>query len=126
MADINIAVISGVVSREPRITETQNGSKKLAFSVMTEETGFDGERKFKTYHNVVAWGKTAENAAGIIEGNRASVAGSMSSRKYEDRDGNERRIHEITAKTIEFDGRPAPAADYPAPPAQEPEDDLPF
>ncbi|QTE24504.1 single-stranded DNA-binding protein [Polaribacter cellanae] len=59
------------------------------------------EYKLRILHNVVAWNKTAE----IIEkylnkGNEVAVEGKLTTRSYDDKEGNKRYITEVVCNEI--------------------------
>jgi len=75
------------------------GTKKVAIVIATNDfyTNNKGEKVKQTeWHNLVAWGKTAElMAESLVKGNEIAVQGKLSSRSYEDKDGVTRYITEI-------------------------------
>ena len=60
-------------------------------------TNNKGEKIKQTeWHNLVAWGKTAEMMAeSLTKGNEIAIQGKLTSRSYEDKDGVTRYITEI-------------------------------
>ncbi len=53
------------------------------------------------WHNVIAWGKTAEIAEQFLEkGSEVCVSGKLTSRSYDDKDGNKRFISEIVVNEL--------------------------
>jgi len=82
--------------------ETKNfdGGKTMAkFSLATNETykNANGERVQETqWHNVVAWGKTAELAAQLLKkGSEVAIEGKLLNRSYEDQKGVKHYVTEI-------------------------------
>ena len=95
----NRVQLIGRLGADPKMFEIANGTKKASFSVATNEfyRRKDGERQEETHwHNVVAWGKTAEIAEKILrKGNEVAVNGKLVSRSYEDNSGNKKYITEV-------------------------------
>ena len=59
-----------------------------------------GEKVEETqWHNIVAWGKTAELMEQLLaKGKEVMVEGKLTSRSYEDKEGNKRYITEVVAQ----------------------------
>jgi single-strand DNA-binding protein len=80
-----------------------DGGKTVAkFSMATNETykNQKGEKVEETqWHNIVAWGKTAELMEQLLaKGKEIMVEGKLTSRSYEDKEGNKRYITEVVAQ----------------------------
>ncbi len=95
----NRVQLIGNLGADPEIKQFE-GSKVLAkISLATSElyTNKDGEKiKETTWHNLIAWGKTAENAEKILQkGNEIAIDGKLTNHSYEDKDGVKKYITEI-------------------------------
>ena len=114
--------------------------QKVTFSLATSESynSRSGERVTATeWHNVVLWGGVASVAEKYLKkGSQVYVEGRITTRSYQDKEGNNRYITEVVGRNMVLLGRkdderamaaPAGEADTAAPqgPAQR-EDDLPF
>lgn len=94
----NKVQLIGNVGKEPEVKEI-NGKKLAKFSIATNETykNAKGEKVKETqWHNLIAWGKTAE----IIEkylakGSEVAIEGKLINRNYLDKDGVKRYITEV-------------------------------
>ena len=54
-----------------------------------------------TWHNVVAWGKTAEIAEKFLKkGSQIAIDGKLTNRSYEAKDGTKRYVSEILVNEI--------------------------
>jgi single-strand DNA-binding protein len=101
MSSLNKVQIIGHLGKDPETRSFANGGKVTSFSVATSESWTDkasGERQTRTeWHAVVIKNeRLAEVAERYLEkGSQVYVEGSIQSRKYIDRDGNERSITEI-------------------------------
>ncbi len=96
---VNKAILIGRLGRDPETRYTGGGTPVCNFSLATDESYTDksGERQKKTeWHNIVAWGKLAENCSKLLsKGKLAYVEGRLQTREWDDRDGNKRRTTEI-------------------------------
>ena len=133
---VNKAILIGRLGKDPELRYTPNGTAVASFTLATNERwkGQDGQSNERTtWHNIVVWGRQAENVKEYIEGR-------IQNRSYDDKDGNKRFISEVVAQSVQFlGGRDSGVADSsdsqaPAdePPAVPPDaggsndDDLPF
>lgn len=74
------------------------GSEKANFTL-----AINGYKDHTDFIPIVAWNKTAELAVKYLrKGDRTAVVGRISTRNYEDEDGNNRTIIEVSADEIEF------------------------
>lgn len=89
----------GNVGRDIQLISYDSGHKKAFCSIATTEkyTNSIGEKVTQTdWHNIVAWGKTAENLAlHVQKGNEISITGKLSYRSYQAKDGSTRYATEI-------------------------------
>jgi len=96
---VNKAILIGRLGRDPETRYTGGGTPVCNFSLATDESYTDksGQRQKKTeWHNIVAWGKLAENCSNLLgKGKLAYVEGRLQTREWDDRDGNKRRTTEI-------------------------------
>ncbi len=104
---LNKAIIIGNLTRDPELKAIASGNKVCTFSVATNRTYKDsnGVRQDKTdYHNVVVWGKTAENVATYMrKGSQILVEGRMETRSWDDAATNTKKYRtEIIADTVQF------------------------
>lgn len=80
------------------VKQTSTGKSMARFSLATNETYYteSGEKKENTYwHNVVAWGKTANNIAEYTEkGKQIAIQGKLINRSYE-ADGQTKYVTEV-------------------------------
>ena len=101
MAGLNKVILIGRVGKDPDTFQFDDGTKKMSFSFATTENYRDksGEWKDSTeWHNVVGYRYLAEK--NIAKGDLLYVEGKIKSRKYKDKDGNERYITEIVSEKI--------------------------
>ncbi len=94
----------GNVGENPAVADTENGKKRVRFSLATNEffKNPQGDKVKRTYwHTIVAWDKLAE----IIEkhvkkGKEIIIEGKLASRSYTDKEGIKRYVSEVIASGI--------------------------
>lgn len=153
MASLNRVELIGNLGKDPEMRYMANGEAVCNFSIATSESWKDkatGEKKEKTeWHTIVIYRKLAEIAGEYLKkGSKVFVAGKLQTRKWQDKDGNDRYTTEILVSDMimlsgsdssgsggqRSESRPAPPAPpaarpaQPAPPAdqQDFDDDIPF
>lgn len=108
---INLAIITGNVTRDPELKFTPSGMAVCTFGVATNRSIKKGENweDVPCFHNIVVWGKQAEYIASVVKkGIRISIQGRIDNRQYEAKDGTKKYISEIVAETvIPFTARPS-------------------
>ena len=97
----NKVQLIGNLGMNPEVKALENGKKVAKFTLATNETykNQNGERVTDTqWHNVVAWGKTAELMEQLLtKGKEVMLEGKLTNRSWDDKDGNKRYITEIVA-----------------------------
>lgn len=103
---LNIVAIMGRLVRDPELRTTGNGTCVTNFTIACERRYVrKGEEREADFINVVAWRQTAEFVCKYFEkGSLIVVDGSLQSRRYQDKDGNDRTAIEIVANNINFAG----------------------
>lgn len=100
----NKVQLIGHVGNAPEIVNLDSGKKLAKFSIATNETykNAKGEKITDTqWHNVVAWGKTAELIENYVpKGKEIGVEGKLTSRSYEDKDGIKKYITEVVCNEV--------------------------
>jgi len=98
----NCVQLIGNLGKEVELLNFDSGNSKAAFTLATNEyyKNNKGEKVQDTqWHNVVAWGRIAENMKSILDkGSEVLVKGKLVSRAYEDKNGVTKYITEIVAK----------------------------
>ena len=109
---LNKAILIGNLTRDPELKAIASGNKVCTFSIATNRTYKDANvnRQEKTdYHNIVVWGKTAENVATYMKkGSQILVEGRMETRSWDDAATNTKKYRtEIIADTVQFGSKPS-------------------
>ncbi len=99
---INRVELLGRVGTEPELRYTQSGTAMAQLRLATDRRRQNGENS-TDWHNVTAWGKTAEVVNEHVgKGDRIFVAGRLSYSSYEGSDGQRRFRTEIHAGEVIF------------------------
>jgi single-strand DNA-binding protein len=100
----NTVQLIGNLGMDPEVKTFENGKTLAKFSIATNETYYNqkGEKVQETqWHNVVAWGKTAEIAQKYFgKGQEIALEGKLTTRTWEDKEGNKRYATEIVANEV--------------------------
>lgn len=103
---LNHIVLMGRLTRDPELRRTQSGIAVASFTLAVDQDykSQNGERGVD-FINIVAWRGTAEFAEKYFEkGQMAVISGRLSTRNYEDKNGNKRTAYEVVASNIYFCG----------------------
>ena len=106
---INKVILVGNLGADPETRYMPSGSAVTNLSVATTESWKDkqtGEQKERTeWHKVVMFDRLAEIAAEYLrKGSQVYVEGKLQTRKWQDRDGNDRWTTEIRANEMQMLG----------------------
>jgi len=125
MASINKVILIGNLGRDPEVRYMPSGDAVANISIATTETWKDknGEKQEKTeWHRVAMFGKTAEIAGEYLKkGSQVYIEGRLETRKWTDKEGQERTTTEIRADRMQMLGSRSGGSERMAPP----EDDAP-
>ena len=101
VGSVNKVILLGNLGRDPEIRSMQSGSKMASFSIATSKRWKDRntqEQKEKTsWHNVVVFGDGLVNIVEkfVKKGSKIYVEGELNTRKYQDKDGNDKYTTEV-------------------------------
>ncbi len=102
---LNKAMIYGNLTRDPEMKALPSGMQVCSFSLATNRVynDRDGKRQeIADYHNVVVFGKQAENCAKYLtKGSATYVEGRMQTRSWE-KDGVKQYRTEVIADRVQF------------------------
>ncbi|MEM8815394.1 MAG: single-stranded DNA-binding protein [Pseudomonadota bacterium] len=106
---INKVIIVGNLGQDPDTRYMPSGGAVTNFTVATNESWKDkqtGEQKDRTeWHKIAMFGRLAEIAAEYLrKGSQVYVEGKLRTRKWQDRDGNDRYTTEIVADEMQMLG----------------------
>ncbi|BBF66164.1 single-stranded DNA-binding protein [Acidithiobacillus ferridurans] len=145
MAGVNKVILLGHLGRDPEMRYMPDGTAVANMTIATSESykDRDGNRQERTeWHRVALFGRTAEVAGEYLrKGSQAYIEGRIRTRKWTDKDGQERYSTEIVGDRLQLiggrrdgadGGTPAPqhggggGGDMGAAPMEEFDDDIPF
>ena len=106
---VNKVLIIGTLGQDPETRYAASGSAVVNVSVATNESWKDkqtGEKQERTeWHRIVMFGKLAEIAGQYLKkGSQAYFEGKLQTRKWQDKDGNDRWSTEIVAHEMQMLG----------------------
>ena len=102
---LNHITIMGRLTRDPELRTTQSGVSVTSFTVAVDRDfgGRDGGERQTDFIDCVAWRQTGEFVSKYFhQGSMIVVSGRLQSRKWQDRDGNNRTSWEINADNVYF------------------------
>ena len=117
MAGVNKVILVGNLGKDPEVRHLDNGIAVANFSLATTEsyTNKQGERVNQTeWHNIVLWRGLADVAEKYLKkGNSIYIEGKISTRKWEDKEGNTRYSTDIIADKMTMLGSKSDNANTP-------------
>ena len=142
---INKVILVGNLGADPETRYMPSGSAVTNLSIATSESWKDkqtGEQKDRTeWHKVAMFNRLAEIAAEYLrKGSQVYIEGKLRTRKWQDRDGNDRWTTEVVADEMQMlggrgggggsapmssDSRPS-SSPAPQPGPDDFDDDIPF
>lgn len=113
---VNKVILIGNLGKDPEMRSFANGGAVCNVTLATSESWKDREgnpQERTEWHNVVFNDKLAEIASKYLrKGSKVYVEGSLRTRKWQDKNGQDRYTTEIRAETMQMlDGKPGGGAD---------------
>jgi single-strand DNA-binding protein len=100
----NKVQLIGNLGNNPEIITLESSKKLAKISIATNETykNAQGEKVTDTqWHNVIAWNKTADIIEKYLQkGSEVAIEGKLTSRSYDDNDGNKKYITEVVCNEL--------------------------
>lgn len=91
----------GNLASDPELRYTQSGKSVCNFT-LAANSGY-GDNRRTEWVKVVCWGNTAEACGKYLKkGKRVFVCGEQATRKWTDKNGNDRYVTEIIASNVQF------------------------
>jgi single-strand DNA-binding protein len=116
MSSVNKVILLGNIGKDPEVRETKAGNiVNLVMATSEKYTDKSGQKQENTeWHNLVVFGKLADVVAKYVKkGDKLYVEGSITTRKWEDKEGNTRYNTEIKVRDLTMLGggekKPQPA-----------------
>ena len=99
----NLVVLTGRLTADPELKTTQSGLSVTSFTIAVDRRVKSGEEKKADFITIVAWRNTAELITKHFrKGNLIGIEGSIQTRKYTDKNGNNRVVFEVIANNVQF------------------------
>ena len=98
---LNKVIIMGRITNDLEVRQTQSGITVLSFTIALD----NGKDKPAYFIDCVAWKKSAEFIAEYFDkGRLIAIEGKMSTRAWEDKQGNKRKTTEVIVDSASFTG----------------------
>ena len=99
----NLVVLTGRLTADPELKTTSNGTSVVSFSIAVDRRYRSGEERQTDFINIVAWRSSAEFISKYFKkGSLIGIEGSIQTRKYTDKNGNNRTAFEVVANNVQF------------------------
>ncbi len=99
----NLVVLTGRLTADPELKTTQSGIPVTTFSIAVNRNYRAGEEQQTDFINIVAWRQRAEFITKYFKkGNLIGIEGSIQTRRYQDKNGNNRTAFEVVVNNAQF------------------------
>lgn len=111
---LNVVALMGRLVADPELRTTTQGTNVCRFRLACDHSFVrQGEQRQADFIDVVAWRQTAEFVCKYFQkGSLIAIEGSLQTRQYQDKSGQNRTATEVLASQVSFAG--AKAADKPS------------
>ncbi len=100
----NKVQLIGNLGNQPEVITLETGKKLAKFTMATNESykNAKGEKITDTqWHNIIAWGNTAKIIEDYVnKGDELAIEGKLTSRSYDDKEGNKRYVTEVVINEL--------------------------
>src|SRR6187402_1932373 len=105
MGSVNKVILVGNLGRDAELRYTPGGAPVATLNLATTEVWNDktsGQKQEKTeWHRIVLWGKSAESLSEYLtKGKQIYVEGRLQTRKWQDKDGNDKYTTEVRGDRV--------------------------
>jgi len=105
---VNKVILVGNLGKDPEVRHTQAGGAVATLRIATTERRKDKAGNWgdhTEWHTVTLFNRNAENAERFLaKGRQVYVEGRLQTRKWQDKDGQDRYSTEVVADTVHFLG----------------------
>ena len=103
---LNVVAIMGRLVADPELRTTQSGINVVSFRIACDRNfARQGEQRQADFIDIVAWRQQAEFVSKYFQkGSLIAIEGSLQTRQYQDKNGNNRTAVEVVANNINFAG----------------------
>lgn len=100
---LNIVALTGRITRDPEIRSTGSGIPVTSFSIAVQRNYKSGDDYVTDFIDCVAWRGTAEFVGKYFKkGSMITVVGTLETRKFTDKEGNNRKAVEVNVDQAHF------------------------
>ncbi len=100
---LNTAILMGRLTADPELRYTTSNIPVTSFTLAVDRAYKNGEERQTDFINIVAWRQRAEFVSKWFKkGQLVAVDGSIQTRRYTDKDGNNRTAFEVVANNVHF------------------------
>ena len=103
---LNKVMLIGNLGRDPEVRHLENGAAVAKFSIATNERYKDKAGEYQTiteWHDIIMWRGLAELAERLLtKGKLIYVEGKLTTRKWQDQNGQDRRTTEVVANNFQI------------------------
>lgn len=111
----NKSIIQGRLTSDVELKQTRSGKSVCSFTVATERNYTANNERITDFIPCVAWGNTAEFISKHFnKGAKIIVEGLLTSRRFADKNGNNRTVIELSVEKSYFDGTKEYKAEQPS------------
>ncbi|MSO57256.1 MAG: single-stranded DNA-binding protein [Acidobacteria bacterium] len=104
MGSVNKVILVGNLGRDAELRYTPGGAAVSTLNLATTDVFKDreGQKKEDTqWHRIILWGKTAETLQDyLVKGKQIYVEGKLQTRKWKDKDGNDKYTTEVRGDRV--------------------------
>lgn len=98
---LNTIILQGRLTKDPDLRSTTTGKKVCSFTIAVDR----GRNNGAYFIPCVAWETRGEFVNNyFLKGDPILVQGQLSTRQYDDKDGNKRTAYEVTVREVNFCG----------------------
>lgn len=103
---LNVVALMGRLTKDPEMRKTPQGVSVATFTVAVDRSFVkQGEDRQADFIDIVCWRNTAEFVCKYFQkGSMIALNGSIQTRTYQDKNGNNRKAFEIVADNVHFAG----------------------
>ena len=103
---LNVVAIMGRLVADPELRTTPQGINVCSFRIACDRNfARQGEQRQADFIDIVAWRSQAEFVSKYFQkGSLIAIEGSLQTRQYQDKNGNNRTAVEVVANNISFAG----------------------
>lgn len=114
---VNKVILVGNLGKDPEVRYMPSGNAVANVTLATTDSWKDkqsGEKQERTeWHNIVFYSRLAEIVGEYLKkGSQVYVEGSLRTRKWQDKNGNDRYTTEVIANEMQMLGSRSGSADY--------------